>query len=72
MATKRVRRQPQRQKARPRYARVEDIDEIHRIFAVRADKLAELQRTCTLHFQRIAQIQAELDEVKTALVKMTP
>jgi hypothetical protein len=71
MVTKRARRS-RRPKARSRYATAEDVREIHRILALRAERLDELQHTCTVHFQRIAQIQAELDEVKTALAKMTP
>jgi hypothetical protein len=39
---------------------------------MRAERLDELQHTCMVHFQRIAQIQAELDEVKTVLAKMAP
>jgi hypothetical protein len=71
MVTKRMRRSP-RPTARSRYATAADVREIHGILAVRAKRLDELQRTCTLHFQRIAQIQVELDEIKMALAKIIP
>ena len=70
MVTKRARRGSRRPKATSRYATAKEVREIHRILAVRAERLAELQHTCTVHFQRIAQLQAELDEVKAALGRM--
>ena len=71
MVTKRA-RGSRRPKAHSRCATAEEVREIHRILAVRAERLDELQHTCTVNFQRIAQVQAELDEIKTALAKMNP
>jgi hypothetical protein len=61
-------RKPSR-RAVPRSATKADIEAIHRIFADRKEWLERLERTCEIQFARIAQIQAELDEIRQAWVK---
>jgi hypothetical protein len=53
----------------PRYAMKADIVEIHRIFHEREEWLLKLEKTCATQFARIAQIQAELDEIRKAWMK---
>jgi len=63
---------PRKTSRRPRahrYATKADIAEIHRIFGERKDWLEKLERTCATQFARIAQIQAELDEIRNAWTK---
>jgi prefoldin subunit 5 len=48
------------------YATKADIAEIHRILDERRNWLESLEGTCKVQFQRIAQIQAELDEIRRA------
>jgi hypothetical protein len=69
MATKPPRRS-RSPNASSKYATAEDIREIHRIFAERGEMLVKLQHTCTIQFRRIAQIQAELDELKKATAEL--
>ena len=53
----------------PRSATKADIANIHRIFDERKEWLEKLEHTCSIQFARIAQIQAELDEIRQAWMK---
>jgi hypothetical protein len=49
-----------------RYATKADVAEIHRILDNRRDWLERLEKTCAIQFERIAQIQSELDRLRLA------
>jgi len=51
------------------YATKADVEEIHRIFEERRQWLQKLEDTCNIQFARIAQIQAELDQIRRAWMK---
>ena len=53
-----------------RFATKADIAEIHRIFDERKEWLEKLEHTCSIQFARIAQMQAELDEIRRAWSKV--
>jgi hypothetical protein len=61
MARKNARRLPSL-----RYATTADVAEIHRILDDRKAWLERLEKTCSVQFERIAQLQAELDLVRRA------
>jgi len=58
-----------RSPTRPRGVTQADISKIHRIFDERREWLEKLEHTCSVQFARIAQIQAELDEIRRAWLK---
>jgi hypothetical protein len=49
------------------FATKADIAKIYRVFEERRIWLEGLERTCNTQFQRIAQMQAELDEIRREL-----
>jgi hypothetical protein len=53
-----------------RFATRADIAEIHRIFGEREEWLQKLEKACSVQFARIAQIQAELDEIRQAWMRL--
>jgi hypothetical protein len=57
---------------RSRPASQADIEAIHRTFDERRQWLERLEHTCSIQFSRIAQIQAELDVLKRAVLKKAP
>lgn len=67
-------RRPRRATSRPQKKRSLSIEaeirQIHAILDRRLEMIHDLQRTCTIQFQRIAQMQAELDELKKAKTKL--
>lgn len=54
------------------YATKEDIADIYQIFEERRKWLEKLEDTCSIQFARIAQIQAELDQIRVAWTKKQP
>ena len=58
--------------ARSRPATQSDIEAIRRTFDERRQWLEKLEHTCSIQFARIAQIQAELDDLKRAVLKNLP
>jgi hypothetical protein len=61
---------PSRRRPTAPYATKADIAEIYRIFAQRKEWLERLEHTCDIQFARIAQIQAELDEIRRAWTRI--
>jgi hypothetical protein len=47
-----------------------EIRQIHAVLERRLEMIHDLQHTSSIQFQRIAQIQAELDELKKACAKL--
>jgi hypothetical protein len=58
--------------ARSRPATQADVEAIRRTFDERRQWLEKLEHTCSIQFARIAQIQAELDDLKRAVLKKEP
>ena len=56
--------------SKSRYATKADIVEIHRIFHEREEWLLKLEKACATQFARIAQIQAELDDIRQAWARV--
>jgi hypothetical protein len=67
------RRTPARSRATPYVTHHEfrrEVAAVRRTFDERKALIEDLQKTCTIQFQRIAQIQAELDEIRGAWLKV--
>jgi hypothetical protein len=47
-----------------------EVRQIRNILERRLEIIDDLQRTCSIQFQRIAQIQAELDQLKRAWARL--
>jgi hypothetical protein len=67
-------RKTNRPSAKPRKSRrlsIEaDLRQIRATLERRLEMIHELQHTCAIQFQRMAQMQAELDEIKKAWQKV--
>ena len=57
-------RAPSRTPRTPRYVTREEYDAILATFAERAELIANLERTCAIQFERIAQMQVQLDHLE--------
>jgi hypothetical protein len=56
-----------RRKPSPRDATREQLAVIHRTLDERRELIEQLQRTCNIQFERIAQMQAQLDQLERRL-----
>ena len=53
---------PQKKRAKP--VSHADIDRIYRVFDERKTLIENLQHTCSIQFERLAQMQAQLDHLE--------